>query len=116
MNSNRALTLLLAALVLAACDTATNPNEGSIDVTATTSGDDVDANGYQVAVGTFQQTLNINNDTVTFGGLTSGQIYTVTISDIAANCDLAGGASRSAPVVFGPPTVVAFSVTCEASP
>jgi ABC-type glycerol-3-phosphate transport system substrate-binding protein len=116
MISNRAMTLLLAALVLAACDTTTDPTQGSIEVTASTSGEDLDPDGYMVAVGSFQQDLNVNSDTVTFGGLTAGQIYSVTISDVADNCSLSGGNTRSAPVVFGPPTVVSFTVDCAAIP
>lgn len=115
MTTTRAFTLLLAALALAACDT-TDPTLGSINVTAATTGVDVDPDGYIVAIGASEQTLAANNDTVTFSGLTSGQIYSVSISEISDNCDLSGGNTRSAPVVFGPPTEVTFSITCVEIP
>lgn len=116
MTTSRAFTLLLTALALSACDTTTDPTLGSIEVTATTTGQDIDPDGYIVAIGASEQTLAANSDTVTFSGLTSGQIYSVSISEVADNCDLSGGNTRSAPVVFGPPTEVTFSITCVEIP
>jgi hypothetical protein len=116
MTKTRAFTLLFASLALAACESATDLTQGSIEVTASTTGEDIDPDGYTVAVGASERTLAANDDTVTFSSLASGQIYAVSISGIADNCDVSGGDTRSAPVVYGPPTVVTFSITCTAVP
>src|SRR5207248_7593666 len=41
---------------------------------------------------------------------------TVTLSDVASNCSVSGGASRTVAVTTGPPVSVTFTVDCPTVP
>lgn len=103
---------LLTVLVYAACSTSTTPggNAGSVDVTVATTGEDIDADGYTVTLGTDERSIAVDGS-VTFEGLETG-IYAVTLGDVAENCDVAGSNPLSATVVLGPPVEIAFAVEC----
>jgi TolB protein len=85
---------------------------GAIEVTTETSGDDPDADGYQVVVdGGPPAAIGING-LMTVGGLTSGD-HTVALEDVASNCSVAGGNPRTVEVAAGQTAHAVFAVTCS---
>ena len=87
------------------------PQTGNLTVTAATSGGTPDPNGYTVTVdGGQSQSIGING-TVNYAGLTVGT-YTVQLNDVATNCTVSGGASRSVTVTAGQTATATFTVTC----
>jgi hypothetical protein len=90
--------------------TCTARPRGSIQVTMSSSGDEIDPNGYSLALDTGDP-VNIGaNDQFEFTGLTSGT-YTLTLSGIAPNCR--AGQESSVQVSIVAETVpVAFTVEC----
>jgi hypothetical protein len=108
--------MLVGLSCLVACSTSTSLGDttGSVEVTVTTTGVDIDPDGYTVSLDTDQRAVPVNG-TVNFIGLLAG-IYGVTISDVAANCAVAGSTVQTAPVTIGPPVKITFTVTCTAAP
>lgn len=87
---------------------------GAIHVSASTSGDSVDANGYTLVVAgpSFLQTASIGSSgSVTFEGLVAGD-YAVAITDLAVNCRLTGASQHSAAVISKKTAEVTFGVEC----
>jgi hypothetical protein len=90
------------------------PTTGSLTVTTSTTGSDLDPDGYTVGVdGGGSQSIS-DNGSVTFGNLSSGT-HTVTLSGLASNCT-AGSTSQTASVPAGGSTSASFAVTCQGSP
>lgn len=89
------------------------PTNGSIIVSATTSGSSLDSDGYRFSIdnGT-TRALTINgNQTVL--NVTPGS-HSVRLGDIASNCTVAGDNPRSVTVTAGQPATVAFTISCVA--
>lgn len=85
---------------------------GTIRVTTTTTGESIDADGYQVD--TNGDTLAIEvNDTVYFEALPPAD-YDVTIDSVAANCTVADTTTQEATVAGDDTAAVDFSVSCVA--
>jgi WD40 repeat protein len=90
---------------------------GTMQISAATSGVEVDASGYRAhLVGQGLDTLASvsSNGTVAIGTLTPGD-YQVTLTDVAGNCDISGGGLRTSTVAAGATVTVAFAVQCSAS-
>ncbi|HUF27865.1 MAG TPA: hypothetical protein VMM18_12895 [Gemmatimonadaceae bacterium] len=90
---------------------------GSIEVTLATSGQDRDPNGFLLRLdGGSARTVATQGSTV-FDGVTGGT-HDVVIDDVAGNCTVTGGDTRSVSVTTGGPTRdtarTTFSVACEA--
>src|SRR5437660_386411 len=91
------------------------PTTGELTVTTSTSGSNIDADGYTVTVdGGASQAIGVNGS-VTFSGLSAGS-HTVVLSGVAGNCSVSGGTSRTANVTAGATASTSFSVTCTAPP
>jgi len=91
------------------CDATT----GAIEVTTTTTGSDIDADGYTVDLdGESDQAVDANG-AVTFTGVSEGA-HSVTLTGIAANCTVTGDNPVAATVVAGETEAVAFDLTCTA--
>ena len=105
-------TWLASGLVLiAATGTATT---GNLTATTSTSGSNLDPDGYAVAVdGGSPQAIGINGS-VTFSNLAAGS-HTVALSGVAANCSVTGGNSQTVTVPSGGTATAAFSVTCSST-
>lgn len=87
---------------------------GAIAVTATTGGEELDADGYEVVVdGGAPAAIGINGS-MTAGGLTPGD-HTVGLQDVASNCSVDGGNPRTVTVTAGQTTAAAFTVTCSST-
>src|SRR5690349_5666251 len=92
------------------------PTTGDLRVTTSTTGSNLDPDGYTVTVdGTNSQPITINNSTgVTFTGLTAGS-HSVALSGVAANCTVNGGATQTVTITANQTATLAFSVTCAAT-
>lgn len=111
-----------AALLAVACggdggDTSTGPEPepepttGSLEVSAATSGDTLDLDGYTVVLdGADEQDLGPNG-TVTFQDVEEGD-HDVEITSIQPNCRAADGPTRTATVTAGATAAASFTVTC----
>src|SRR5205085_3072645 len=83
--------------------TSTPPSTGSLTVTTSTSGSDLDPDGYTVTVeGAGSQPIPTNSggSGVTFSGLAAGS-HSVALSGVAPNCSVNGGTSRTVAVSAG---------------
>jgi major membrane immunogen (membrane-anchored lipoprotein) len=111
----RAAAAVVAAVFLVGCsgsDTAP-PARGSIRATVTTTGANIDPDGYELDVfggSTRSITIPANNE-VLIADLTAGQ-YDVQLRDLAANCSVNGSNPVQATVVVGDTVSVAFAVDC----
>lgn len=104
----------LAALFFIGCgDDATAPSIGALRVMITTTGHDLDPDGYLCSIEGESSRAVATNDTTTFTELEPGD-HVVLLSDLSANCSVAGGHQRSATVVPGDTTETTFDVTCAA--
>ena len=96
--------------------TAIPPTTGSLTVTTSTSGSDLDPDGYTVTVDQGAgQSITTNNSTgVTFTNLSAGN-HSVVLSGVAANCTVSGGTTHTVAVTAGGNTPAPFVVTCAAT-
>jgi hypothetical protein len=80
-------------------------------VTTSTTGSNLDPDGYTVTVdGSSSQAIGVSGS-VTFTGLSVGS-HTVVLSGVAGNCSVSGGTSRTVMVPAGGTVTVTFCVTC----
>jgi hypothetical protein len=87
---------------------------GTIEVGTTTSGEDIDADGYTVSVdGTNTQSIDANGS-VTFRDLATGD-HELLLSDVASNCSVEGTNPRTLNVDANTAVSSTFSVSCEAN-
>lgn len=89
------------------------PTEGTLRVVTTTGGSDVDADGYTVSVGGGSGSAIGVEDSLDFPGLTPAD-YQVELTDVAANCTVAGDNPRTVAVTAGATVETTFAVTCVA--
>src|SRR5206468_2266739 len=88
------------------------PPTGDLTVTAATSGQDLDPNGYSVTVdGGQSRSLGINAST-TYPGLTAAS-HTIELTGIAGNCSVSGQNPRTVTVATSG-TTTTFTITCTA--
>jgi PKD domain len=106
-----------AAIAFSVTCTAIPPTTGSLIVTTSTTGADLDPDGYTVTVdGTTSQSIATNNSGgVTFANLSAAS-HTVALSGVASNCTVSGANPRTVSVAAGGNTTTGFSVTCTALP
>lgn len=101
--------------ILALCRAPSAPQTGTLQVTAATSGDDLDPDGYTVAV-SGQTSQNVGaNGSVSFPNLAPAD-YQVELSGVADNCTVGGDNPRTVTVSANTTTTTTFSVTCEGEP
>ncbi len=86
------------------------PPEGAIQVTATTTGNALEADGYTAHAGNQSRALGVNASTV-FGDLAPGG-YDVELSGVHFNCAVAGDNPRSLTVTAGQTTQTTFEIAC----
>jgi hypothetical protein len=90
------------------------PTTGSIRITTSTSGSDVDINGYQFTIdGGSPQAIQVS-ETQTVANIPAGA-HTVVISGLADNCDLSGNPSRNVSLAAGETEDVDYSITCTST-
>jgi hypothetical protein len=87
---------------------------GTVRVTATTTGAELDPNGYMaMVIGGPSRPLPVNG-TATVANVREGQ-QMVTLGDVSSNCAIAGADTATVTVQLGVTVDVAFSVQCPAS-
>jgi len=88
---------------------------GAVQVSVTTTGVELDTNGYSVAIdGGVRRAIPVNS-AMTLSGLSAGS-HNILLAELAPNCAAGGGANpRLVTVVAGDTAKVAFSVTCVAT-
>lgn len=84
---------------------------GSVEVSVSTSGVDLDPDGYNVTIGALTAPVDINA-TVLLELVTAGTA-TVRLEDVAPQCHVEGGNPVDVPVGAGQATAVQFEVTCS---
>src|SRR5207248_1340977 len=90
------------------------PPTGDLTVTAATTGQDLDPDGYTVTVdGGRSRSLGINTST-TYPGLTATS-HTVELTGIAGNCTVSGQNPRTVTVATSG-TTTTFTISCAALP
>lgn len=101
--------------ILELCRAPSAPQTGTLEVTAATSGDDIDPDGYAVSVsGQTGQAVGVSG-TVSFANLAPAG-YQVELTDVADNCTVADDNPRSIDVLANATASTTFSVTCEGGP
>jgi hypothetical protein len=93
----------------------TVPTTGDLEVAASTTGEDLDPDGYTVTVDGAQTQRVPTNDRVTFAGLAAGG-HEVLLDDVADNCTVSGANPRTVNVPAGETASTTFDVTCEGQP
>jgi len=88
------------------------PTTGDLTVATSTTGSNLDPDGYTLTIdGGSSRAIGINAST-TFTGLASGS-HTVALSGVAGNCTVHGGPSRTVDVPAGGTASVSYAVTCR---
>jgi hypothetical protein len=88
---------------------------GNVTVSTSTTGSNLDPDGYTVTLDGGASQAIATNGSVTFSGLPAGN-HTVVLSGVAANCTVSGGSSRTVNVPSGGTASASFSITCAATP
>ena len=83
---------------------------GRLEITVTTSGVDLDADGYVISIGNATRTLPANG-TVTITGLDPGE-YPLGVSGLTVNCDVTALNPPTVTVPVGAAVTATLSVTC----
>ncbi len=109
-NTFCAASGLLAALACGGSE-STGPSVGSIQVATATTGDDLDRDGYTVAVDGGPGQALAANGMITYSELSAGN-HTVALSGVALNCTVAGENPATVTVNSGTKVNVVFRVAC----
>ena len=110
-DQTHAGTWLATGLVLKAATNTTTT--GNLTATTSTTGSNLDPDGYTVTVdGTTSQPIATNGN-VTFNNLAAGN-HTVVLSGVATNCTVGGGTSQTVTVPPGGTATATFAATCTA--
>jgi hypothetical protein len=116
-SGDRRLVLsAILTLTIPACSQPLDTNlsvgpSGDLEVTAVTTGADLDPDGYVVAVDDSQSQPIGVNATVAYSDLAAGD-HTVELSGIAGNCMVSGEKRRSVSVIADSTATTTFQVTC----
>src|SRR5438094_1406948 len=94
--------------------TAPPPQTGNLTVTTSTTGSNLDPDGYTATVdGGASQAIGTNGS-VTFSGLSAGS-HSVALSGLAANCSVSGANPQTVTVPSGGTATATFAVSCAAT-
>lgn len=110
----RALLAACTCLIFGACgDDPTAPPPGSISVTVTTTGGDLDADGYELMVG-LERRIIAPTTSVRVDGVDAGS-HMVELRGVAANCSVTGENPRAIVVESGSVASATIEVVCDAT-
>ena len=108
-----AVVALMFWALAAACRDIPGPDNGDIQVAVTTTGADLDPDGYAIALdGATPRPIAING-TMTLSGLSTGS-HTLVLSGLSSNCTLSGPNSRQIMIASHETAQVSFAVACVA--
>ena len=109
-NNPRAVTVTAGVAGATRVDVACG-SKGSLFVATSTTGVDLDADGYTATLdGAVSQPVATNGN-VTFTGVVTGS-HTVALGGVAGNCTLSGANPQTGSVAAGGTTSLAFSLSC----
>jgi len=91
------------------------PETGSLQITTTTTGQDLDPDGYGLTLDSSLRQAIGTNATVTISGLGAGD-HQLLVSGTASNCQVQGGDSQTVPVTAGATAEVSLQIACTARP
>ena len=107
--ATRSLPVLLLLVVLS---TPLSAQTGDLQVFVSTSGANLDADGYVVTLDDRSQSISVNGS-VAFSGLVPGT-YTASLIDVAENCNVQGANPRTAVIAEDGVAELRFEVRCSA--
>lgn len=111
----RATTVGLPDLVSAPFTvTPVVPTTGGIAITTSTTGSDIDPDGYTVTVDANGRSIGVNAS-ATFTDLPAGD-HALTLGGVAPNCTVGGQNPRTVSVTAGNTTSTAFAIACADIP
>ncbi len=115
-NASQTVTVVAGATATVAFTitcTAIPPTVGSIHVTTSTTGSNPDANGYRFTIdGGGAQPIGASGE-ATVNNVLPGS-HSVVLSDVASNCTVNGGATKTVTVAGGQTVEAAFVIDCPA--
>ncbi len=88
---------------------------GALQVTTTTTGQDLDPDGYGLTIDSSLRQGIGTNATVTISGLAVGG-HALQVSGVASNCQVQGGPTQTVMVAADTTTEVSLAITCTARP
>ncbi|MEP7226270.1 MAG: hypothetical protein ABI785_02835 [Gemmatimonadales bacterium] len=107
------LLLSLSAVALACSGgDLSGPTTGSLEVTTTTTGAEVDPDGYIVQVDAEDPQTIGSSSSFRSAGVTPGN-HTIRLAGMGSNCALEGDNPRPVTIAAGETTAVLFQVTCS---
>lgn len=110
-----ALTLAGAVAVLACGEDVTPPpTTGTLEITTSTSGVEQDADGFSLQIDAAAPQAIGATATLTTADVAPGT-HTVQLTEMAANCTVAGDNPRTVSVTAGETTTIPFLITCSAT-
>src|SRR5437016_3746848 len=112
-SSNPQTVTLIGSSATARFSVSCSATTGSLTVTTSTTGSNLDPDGYTVTVDGNQKAIGINAS-VTFSGLAAGN-HTVQLNGVAQNCTVSGSNPRTVSTTGGSTTTSTFSVSCSAA-
>jgi len=105
----------MAISILPSCgggDALVRPTEGTILIATSTTGSDLDPDGYSVTVDDKPEQAVDIRDEIAFNNLAVGD-HNVTLTGVIQNCNLGGAGRRTVNVVGGDTVNVTFRISCE---
>jgi Tol biopolymer transport system component len=121
MKFSRLLRLTLAATLTAAAagcgggeGVTVPPTTGILEITTSTSGTELDADGYTVQIDAEAPQAIAAAATLEIPEVTPGN-HTVLLGGLAANCTVSGDNPRAISVTAGETATIGFAVTCSAT-
>ena len=111
VRAGKMLSLVLA--LSAGCTDATGPSTGTIRVSLTTTGADIDPDGYRVSMDGGPALDVAPNGAITIRAVEPGS-HAVRLEGLAANCSVQGGEGRTVMVAAGGEVTASFTVSCVA--
>src|SRR5436190_1935460 len=92
-------------------DVMPEPMTSSVAVTTNTTGPSPDTDGYTATLDGGPSQPIASSGSVTFTALASGD-HTVVLTDVASNCTVTGGNSKTVTVAEGATQTAAFAISC----
>ena len=105
----------LAAFAVAGCSPTEPAPTGALVLAISTSGADVDPDGYVVRVGSAASRQVQVNDRFTWNGIATGD-YVVSLENMASNCAVTRTGSHAVRIDAALPARDSFDVRCQAIP
>ena len=107
----RAAEVVVANLVVVSFSVSCIANTGSMHVSTTTSGPEMDPDGYFVTVGGVSKAEMPANGTASISNLREGT-YAVSLAGLSGNCVVDGANLLTVNITFGATVEVAFTIRC----